>query len=176
MDLIELLLQSGGKDSIGEIAGTVGLDKSKANDLIGAIAPALMTGLMRQSEPRGGLSNLEKALARGNHQRYIEQPELMRSDSTRKDGNKILGHIFGSKDVSRNVAAEAAGQTGLDVALIKKALPLIAGLAMGALSKKTAGATRASGDGLAGLLGGMLGSAGATGDVDDLIGLARRLF
>jgi hypothetical protein len=173
MDLMDLLSAAGADDSVGKLAGSVGIGKSEAQKMIGALAPALTRGLQKQKESGGGLDALQNALAKGNHQRYVDEPELMQSEDTRQDGNKILGHLFGSKDVSRNVAAQAAAETGIDANLIKQALPLVAGLAMGALSKKSdAGA--GSGDSLGSLLGGMLG--GSSGGIDDLLGMAKKLF
>ena len=179
MDLMELLQKAGADKSVGQMAGSVGLGESQTKDLIGALAPALMRGLQKQTESSGGMAALQGALSGGNHQRYVDQPELMQSAATRDDGNRILGHILGSKDVSRNVAAQAAAETGIDAGLIKKALPLVAGLAMGAISKKTS-ATATDDDAggmLGGLLGGLLGGSGRDGGgVDDLLGLAKRLF
>lgn len=166
MDLMNLLRSAGADSSLGRIAGTVGIDDSQTQNLVGALAPALMRGLQKQTETSGGIEALQNALANGGHSRYIEQPELMQSEATRDDGNKILGHLFGSKDVSRNVAAHAAAETGIEAGLIKKAMPLVAGLAMGALSKQ-------SDDGL----GSLLDSRGDDGiGVDDLLGLARKFF
>ncbi|MDH3533434.1 MAG: DUF937 domain-containing protein, partial [Gammaproteobacteria bacterium] len=158
---MDLLQKAGANDSVGKLAGSVGLGDSQAKDLIGALSPALLRSLQKQATSSGGLEALQSALAKGNHQQYIDQPELMQSEATREDGNKILGHLFGSKDVSRNIAAQAAQETGIDASMIKKALPLLAGLAMGALSKKTSGGAdvseAAGGGGLGGLLGGLLG-------------------
>lgn len=179
MDLMDLLGAAGAETSMGKIAGSVGLGKSQTQDLIGALAPALSRSLQKQTESSGGLAALQNALESGNHQRYIDNPELIEAADTRLDGNKILGHLFGSKDVSRNVAAQAAAETGIDAGLIKKALPLIAGLAMGALGKKTSEDARAGGDtgGLLGsLVGGMLGGGRDSGGIDDLLGLARKFF
>lgn len=178
MDLMELLMKSGAGNSVGELAGSIGLGDSQAKDLVDALGPALTLGLQRQTEAAGGLEALQDALSRGNHQQYIDRPELMQSEATREDGNKILGHLFGSKDVSRNVAAQAARDTGIDAALIKKALPLVAGLAMGVLSKNTdPGAPADSDSGLGGLLGGLLGgSSTSAGSVDSLLGFAKKLF
>ena len=174
MDLMDLLAKAGGGKSLDQLAGSVGLGSSQTKDLIGALAPALMTGLKKQTESGTTLQGLQKALAGGQHQKYLEQPELMQSEATRDDGNKILGHIFGSKDVSRNVAAEAAQQTGIDAGVIKKALPLLAGLAMGALSKNSKDADSAGG--LGGLLGGLLGGGNSTSSIGNLLGMAKKLF
>lgn len=178
MNLMDLLQQAGARGSVDELAGSVGIPASKAEDLIGALSPALVRSLQKQAQSSGGLEALGKALASGGHQRYVERPDLMAAAATRDDGNKILGHLFGSKDVSRKVAARAAEQTGIDKGLIKKALPLVAGLAMGALSKKSAaGGPAPSAEGLGGLLGGLMGGGGDDGlGVDDLLGLAKKLF
>jgi hypothetical protein len=178
MNLMDLLQQAGARGSVDELAGSVGIPASKVQDLIGALSPALVGSLAKQARSSGGLEALGKALATGNHQRYVEQPDLMASAATRDDGNKILGHLLGSKDVSRKVAARAAEQTGLEAGLIKKALPLVAGLAMGALSKKSAAGGRApSAEGLGGLLGALVGGGDGDGPgVGDLLGLAKKLF
>ena len=66
------------------------------------------------------------------------------------DGNSILGHIFGNKDVSRNIANYGANQAGLSSTLMKKALPIVASLVMGALSKNLLGKGKQSGGGIFG--------------------------
>jgi hypothetical protein len=115
-----------------------------------------MGSLTKSATDGDGLSKLRRALETGGHDRYIDNPESMLADETRVDGNKILGHLFGSKDVSRDVARTAEKDTGIDAGLIKKALPLLATLAMGAMSKKSAG--------------------GKTSGLGDLLGMARKFF
>ncbi len=178
MDLLDLLNSAGGKDSVGELAGAVGLGSADTNKLIGALAPALLGGLQKNTASDDGLAGLRSALQTGGHDRYVDNPGLLREAATRADGNKILGHIFGSKDVSRNVAGHAAKETGIDAGIIKKALPLLASLAMGAMSKKSSGGrelgTSASAGGL-GPLGDLLGGGDGFG-LDDVLGLARKFF
>ena len=123
-----------------------------------------------------------RALETGGHDRYIDNPDLLASEETRSDGNNILGHIFGSKDVSRNVAAVAAKDTGIDADLIKKALPLLATLAMGAMNKKTSAGRDigpSSSAGGLGPLGDLLGGGKDSNDgfgLDDVLGMARKFF
>jgi hypothetical protein len=80
-------------------------------------------------------------------------------------GNDVLGQIFGSKDVSRTVAQNAAAQSGLDASVLKKMLPMLAMLVAGYMAKQPSagGASHSSpaGGGLGGLLGGLLGGQAA---------------
>ena len=137
MNLLDLLKATGGGESVGQVAKSVGLGSSDTSKLVEALAPALMRGLQKNTTSDDGLAGLRRALESGGHDRYLDDPSLIRSDDTRRDGNKILGHIFGSKDVSRNVAAAASQETGIDSGLIKKALPLLASR-MGSTSSMTA--------------------------------------
>jgi hypothetical protein len=78
------------------------------------------------------------------------------------------------------VAAAASKETGIDTNLIKKALPLLATLAMGAMSKKTA-AGKDIGSSLSkgglGSLGDLLNMGGKSGGgLDDILGMARKFF
>ena len=180
MDFMDLLKSAGGNDSIGELAKTVGLDSSDTSKLVEALAPALLRGMQKNTADDNGLAGLRRALETGGHDRYIDKPELLASEETRNDGNNILGHIFGSKDVSRNVAAAASKDTGIDASLIKKALPLLATLAMGAMSKKTAGGKKLESSiskGGLGSLGDLLNRGGKSGNgLDDILGMARKFF
>jgi len=172
MNLLDLLDTAGGKQSLGRLAGDLGLDTSKTDGLVAALAPALMSALQKQTGSENGLSNFKNALQSGKHQQYLSNPDLMSSMEALTDGNNILGHLLGNKDASRNVAAEAAETTGIDVSLIKKALPMIAGLTMGAVSKSSDAGGSLS-DSISDMFGGLMGG---DIDVDDVIGLAKKFF
>ena len=174
MDLMDLLKAAGGQDSLVSMAKGLGLNSTDTGNLVGALAPALLGGIKKEAESQGGLESLKNALGSGNHQRYIDNPDLISSAETKADGNNILGHLFGSKEVSRNVAAEAAQSTGISASLIKKALPLLAGLAMGAMSKSSDGG-KSLDSSLPGLLGGLMGGDGELG-LDDVMGLAKKFL
>ena len=53
------------------------------------------------------------------------------------EGNGILGHLFGSKELSRAVAAQAAQATGIGQEMLKQMLPVIASMIMGGLFKQS---------------------------------------
>ena len=178
MNLLETVMQN--PALVGQLAQNFGVGQGDAQKGLEALLPGLARGIQRNARQPGGLESLIGAIQNGGHQRYVDEPSALGQASTIQDGNGILGHILGSKDVSRNVAAVAAKDTGIDASLIKKALPLLATLAMGAMSKKTSGGreigTSASAGGL-GPLGDLLGMAGkAQGGLDDILGMARKFF
>ena len=185
MNLMDLLSDAGADGGLGQIAKQIGLSGSQAGDLVKALSPALTRGLQKQNASGDGMAAFARALSKGSHQQYVDQPEVLADEQSRLDGNKILGHLFGSKDVSRNVAAHASQQTGLSASMIKKALPLLASLVMGAVSKKS-NAGKSLSDAPSGGLGGLGGLAGVLfggGDkdddgmgIDDVINLARKFF
>ena len=85
-------------------------------------------------------------------------------------GNEVLGEIFGSKDVSRTVAQNAATKRGSNPDLLKKMLPMVAMLVAGFMAKQKGGGAASipqstptgasaapTGGGLGGMLGGLLG-------------------
>ena len=173
MNIMDLLTTLGGNGSVGELGKKLNLGGAETKSLVSALGPALLRSMQKQTASPNGLEAFTNALRSGKHQQYLDRPELMQSNDAVMDGNKILGHLFGSKDVSRNVAANAAKSTGIDTSIIKKALPLLAGLAMGAVSKKS-DAGQASGG-----LGSLLGMADADGDglgLDDVLSMAKKLF
>ncbi|MEZ5560565.1 MAG: DUF937 domain-containing protein [Pseudomonadales bacterium] len=174
MDILQTIMSATGSGAMAEIARKVGLSEADAAAVLGKIAPALGRGVAGNAASANGLSGLLDALKSGNHQRYLDDPALAGSQEGIADGNKILGHILGSKDVSRALAGRAAQQTGVDPALIKQMLPMVATLAMGALSKQR---SAAGGDGaLQGMLGSLLDADGDGSIADDLLGMAGKLF
>jgi len=180
MNLLEAALSNQG--GLQQAASRLGLDGRDVEALLRKVVPALTSGLKRNVAAPGGLDQLTRALASGQHQRYLDDSSTLQSDEAIQDGNAILGHLFGSKDVSRNVASRVSSDTGIDAAMIKRFLPVAAAALMGVLSKQTAagaslrGASTGAAPGATGSLGGLLDVDGDGFGVDDLIALGRKLF
>lgn len=186
MNLLDMVMGAQGGDVVSQAASRFQLDEGQARSAMGALIPALSRGISRNAADPQGLDDLIGALSRGNHSQYIEQPETLVEPSTVDEGNGILGHIFGSKDVSREVAAKAAETSGVDSSILKQMLPVLASVAMGAMSKNGFGSVAGAGSvnplasGDQGGIGGMLASfldADKDGSiVDDVLGMASRFL
>jgi hypothetical protein len=171
MDILGQLLQGamGGSGTganpqidVGGLASQFGLSPEQANSAVGALLPAVLGGL-HKTEESGGLGGISDIVG------SMGAPE-QDVDS----GNNILGQIFGSKDVSRQVATHASAQTGISDTILKAMLPVIAGLVAQQVAKKMGGGMMG---GLAGsVLGSMLGGGAAAaaptggGGLGDILG------
>src|SRR5690606_30185609 len=111
MNILESLLSSGNADSLRRAASAYGLDQSGTRALLQQLVPAISRGLTRNASTAEGRDDLARALANGHHRRYLDEPGALEDARAIEDGNGILGHIFGSKDVSRSVASRAATET-----------------------------------------------------------------
>lgn len=171
MQLSDILNQTGGLQSI---ARELNIGEDDAAKAASALAPAVLGGFRKQveSNPQGlaGLGGLLNQFGGGG----LLDAVLAPSPTDTTPGNHVLGQIFGSKDVSRAVAQNAAAQSGQDPSLLKKMLPMLAMLVAGYMAKNRAAAASglspgASG-GLGGMLGGMLGGGQADDSSDDDLG------
>ncbi|MCB1857390.1 MAG: DUF937 domain-containing protein [Gammaproteobacteria bacterium] len=180
MNILEMML--GGQDAgqLGRLAGQFGIDEGQARSALEQLVPALSRGMRRNVQSSEGLESLTRALEQGNHRRYVEDPGALADPHTVDDGNAILGHLFGSKKVSREVAGRAAAQTGLDSGLLKQMLPIIASMMMGSMSSQAqAGGMAPTGvrkEGMMDILGGFLDADKDGSIADDLFGMASRIF
>ncbi len=137
MSLADTIASEGGQAAIAQVAQQFGLNNETAAQAIGMLLPALAQGMQQKASQGDGAAALFKALQAGDHARYLTDPSALAQAATNGDGVGILGHILGSKDVSRVVAATVAGALGIDNDTVKQMLPVVAAMAMGALAKQS---------------------------------------
>lgn len=164
MQITDILAQMGGLQSM---ARELGVSETQAASGAEALIPAILGGFKKQaqSQPAGleGLGGLLGQLGGGSLLDDVLAPQPTNVNR----GNDILGQIFGSKEVSRTVAQNAASQSGVEPSLLKKMLPMLAMLVAGYMAKQRGGGDAAqaspSSGGLGGILGSMLGGQAASG-------------
>lgn len=206
MNMLDLLSAVQGGNGLKSLGAQFGLDDSQTQDAVRSLLPALSSGLKRNTAQPEGLAGLLAALQSGKHAQFADNQATLASPDALAQGNGILGHILGSKDVSRAVADRAAQQTGIGSGLLKQMLPVIASMVMGSLAKNTnvqavgnAPNTQnpaTSGDLLSSVLGGLLGGANTPGQptsatdifgsmldvdgdgssMDDIFDMAKKMF
>jgi hypothetical protein len=170
MNVLEALLAAQGGGAVKQLGQQFGLGESQASAALSALVPALASGLAKNATQSGGLDTLMGALSGGKHASYLDDLTSLGRPETTAEGNGILGHILGSKDVSRQVAAQAAMSSGVGADILKKMLPVVATMMMGAMAKNALGGGGAAmSAGLPGGLGAALGGGAAGGGILDML-------
>lgn len=176
MNILDMLLSADNKPALDELSRNFGLNDEQTRNAMEGLIPALSRGIEKNTSNEQGMDQLLEALRTGKHGQYMEKPTTLGRPETTEDGNGILGHIFGNKQVSRDVAAQVSKQSGVSSAILKKMLPIVASLVMGAISKKVVGGSsnqvnRANSGGLIG----MLLDSDRDGSIwDDVLGMAAK--
>jgi hypothetical protein len=167
MEITELLAQMGGLQSMAQ---ELGVSETQAASGAEKLLPAILGGFKKQAQAHpSGLEGLGGLLGQLGGGGLLDDVLAPRPTNVSR-GNEVLGQIFGSKDVSRAVAHNAASQSGLDAGLLKKMLPMLAMLVAGYMAKQQGSGVAArppsARGGLGSLLGGLLGGkAAGTGGV-----------
>jgi hypothetical protein len=137
--LFDMLANAQNGQAINQMARQFGLSQQQAQDAMEALLPAFSQGLKRNASNPSDLGSFLSALSSGQHAKYFEDATKAFSQGGMQEGNGILGHLFGSKDLSRAVAAQASQATGIGQDILKQMLPALASMIMGGLFKQSTG-------------------------------------
>jgi hypothetical protein len=164
IQITDILAQAGGLKSM---ARELGISESQAASGATALLPAVLGGFKKQAQAQpGGVAGLGGLINRLGGSALLENV-LAAQPTDVSRGSNVLGQIFGSKDVSRAVAENAASQSGLTPDVLKKMLPMLAMAVTGVMANQgTAAGVQApspagAGGGLGGVLGKLFGGGGA---------------
>ena len=178
MNILDAIVNAHDGAAVRQLGSQVGLAPDQTTAALSALVPMLAGGFQRNLSSQDGLDSLMSALSSGRHTQYLDNPSTLTDQSAVTDGNGILGHLLGSKEVSREVAGRAAAQTGLSADALKRLLPLAASLMMGAFAKQTGNAASTtasrSGGGIAAMLTPLLDHNRDGSIVDDLSSMIGR--
>lgn len=167
MDINDILAQTG---SVRSMANELGVTEQQAQVGAAALLPMILGGFKKQAQTQpGGLGGLGGLLGQLGGGGLLD--DVLASHPTNVDrGNNVLGQIFGSKDVSREVARNASAKSGLDPALLKRMLPILAMVVAGYMAKQRPEAQAAPSGPRGGGLGGILDLDGDGNPLDDILG------
>ncbi|MDX8541124.1 DUF937 domain-containing protein [Mesorhizobium abyssinicae] len=143
--LFDIFAQAQNGAGMQALAQQFGLSMQQTQAAVEALLPAFSQGLQRNTADPYGLGAFMTAMASGQHAKYFEDATRAFSPQGINEGNGILGHLFGSKELSRAVASQAAQATGLSQQVLQQMLPAMASMMMGGLFKQTTNQMQAAG-------------------------------
>lgn len=150
LPLFDLMTKAQDGAAIEAMAKQFGLAQEQMTEAMAALMPAFSTGLKRTASNPYDFSSLMTAIASGNYLKYFEDMGKAFSPQGIADGNTILGQIFGSREVSRAIAAQAAQMSGINQDIYQQMMPVVANAMVGGLFKQMAEQFQAAGEALTG--------------------------
>lgn len=149
LPLFDLMMKAQNGDAVEAMAKQFGLAQEQMSKAMAALMPAFSAGLKRTAANPYDFSALMSQVASGSYAKYFEDMSKAFSPQGISDGNAILGQIFGSKDVSRAIAAQAAQMSGIGQDIYKQMMPVVANAMVGGFFKQIAEQFQAAGEAIA---------------------------
>lgn len=132
-NLVDGILDQLGPAGVAQIAESLGVDEQVMGPAVAAAIPAIIGGMANNAREPQGAESLANALDDHSPSIFESLGGLLGGGGI-EDGAKILGHVFGNR--RQGVERNLAGQSGIDVGVIMKLLPILAPLVMGYLSRE----------------------------------------
>jgi hypothetical protein len=139
LPLFDMMMQAQNGAATEAMAKQFNLAQEQATKAIAALMPAFSSGFKRSAADPYNFMGVMQDISSGNYAKYFEDMTKAFTPEGIADGNAVLGRLFGSKDVSRAIAAQAAQITGIGQEIYKRMLPVMADTLMGGLFKETSG-------------------------------------
>lgn len=139
LPLFDMMLRAQNGTGMEAMASQFNLAQEQVTKAMAALMPAFSSGFKRNTANPYDFSSLIGAMASGGYAKYFEDMSKAFTPQGIADGNQVLEKLFGSKEVSRAIAAQAAQFTGVGQEVLKQMLPVMADAIMGGLFKQTTG-------------------------------------
>ncbi|MEM7059692.1 MAG: DUF937 domain-containing protein [Pseudomonadota bacterium] len=136
MSLMNLLNQAQGGQGLSQLADKLGLDQEQAGGLAGMLAPAIGSAAKKRAES-GGLESLLSQLQGQEQGGLFDNPAAAAEPEARAQGDSFLEKILGSRDATRELAAEAANRSGVEQNKVEEFLPALAAMLQGGMQQQT---------------------------------------
>jgi hypothetical protein len=132
--ILDLIKNNIGQSVVEQVSQQVGGNKDNTQRAIAAAVPMLLSALQKNSRSRSGAESLARALERDHQGGILDNlGSLMGQSSHQSMGEKILGHVLGSRQ--NNVSEQLGKATGLGSQDVGKILANLAPVVLGAVGK-----------------------------------------
>lgn len=132
-DMLEMLAQTLGGDTLGKISSQIGADEDSTAKAVSAALPIFLGAMDRNTDQPGGAGSLLNALNRDHDGSILDDIGGLLGGAQSGPGEAILGHVLGGKQ--KSVEAGLSQMSGLDSSSISKLLPILAPIVMGMLGR-----------------------------------------
>jgi len=139
-NLYDVLANAQNGEAMTAVGREFGLSPQQTQAAVASLLPAISMGLKRTTATPEGLGGL-LALMGAQPELYAmyDDPQLAFSREGRAAGNAALSRMFVSPEASRAIADQAQQLSGISSTILKKLLPVLAGIIISSLMKSGPG-------------------------------------
>jgi hypothetical protein len=139
-NLYDVLADAQNGTAMTQLGREYGLSPQQTQAAVAALLPAISMGLKRSTATPEDLGNLFALMgAQPDLLAMYDDPQAAFSRQGQTAGNAALARMFGSPDASRAIANQAQQMSGIGSAVLKKLLPVIAGIIISGLARSSSG-------------------------------------
>ncbi|MGR6431936.1 DUF937 domain-containing protein [Rhizobium sp. PAMB 3174] len=139
LPLFDMMMQAQNGAAVEAMAKQYNIAQEQAAKAMAALMPAFSSGLQRKAANPYDFTTFLAAMQSGNYAEYFEDIGKAFTPKGIADGNAALETIFGSKEVSRAIAAQVEQMTGIGQEIVKQMMPATASTLMGGIFKQSMG-------------------------------------
>lgn len=130
----DLMRQAQANAALGALTQQFHLSGDQPQKIMAAFAPAFALGLqhaLSSNDP----SRLFQNMMSSGFQSFWQSPGVGLPSQAQQEGHRLLDQLFGSDEVSRRVAHQAAEYAGISAETMQQLMPLLAGIFAGGMSQ-----------------------------------------
>jgi hypothetical protein len=130
----DLMRQAQASAALASLAQQFNLSGDQTQKTMAAFMPAFAMGLQHattSSDP----TRLFQSMMGGAYQNFWQAAGNPFTPQAQQEGRRLLDQIFGSDEVSRRVAHQAADYAGINTETMQQLLPILAGIMAGGMSQ-----------------------------------------
>ncbi len=144
LPLFDMMLKAQNGAAMETMAKQFNLAQEQAAQAMAALLPAFSSGLKKTAANPYDFTALMSGMFTGGYAKYFEDLAKAFTPQGMADGNAVLEKLFGSKEMSRAIAAQAAQLTGIGQDVLKQMMPAMADAIMGGMFKQMTGQLNAN--------------------------------
>jgi hypothetical protein len=139
LNWFELMRQAQGGAGLDNMARYFGLTPEQTTAAVAALLPAFAIGLQHNAANPNATAQFFKLMTGGPYPSFWDSATQAFTPQARQEGHRLLDQLFGSDEVCRRVAHQAAAFSGVGVDVLQQMLPLVAGIVAGGIYKIAVG-------------------------------------
>jgi hypothetical protein len=135
VNLFDIVRQAQSGSAMDNLSRQFGLDPDQTQRAMEALLPAFSLGLQRSMANPNLFAPLLEMMASGRYAPFFDgtgQGSLMQSS-----GQQVLDRLFGSNELSRQIASQASSMTGVAAQVLQQMMAPLAAILMGGLFRQT---------------------------------------